>query len=85
MPYTDPEAFTGAANPNLGPGVWPQKGDLLPRHFQIVGTNPRALVVEDAGGFIDLGGVHVYDPDHLDEVAERLHRLADVMRERSAR
>ena len=83
LTYTDPEAFIHTANPNLGPGVWPRRG-LLPRHFQIVGDNPRALLVCDMGGLIDIGGVHVTDPDHLDEMADRLHELAGVMRERNA-
>lgn len=80
--YVDPTAFTSDANPNLAPGVWP-KPRLLPRHFQVVGVNRRTLVVSDMGGVISLGGVEVQDPDHLDEMAERLHELADEMRKRS--
>jgi hypothetical protein len=79
---SDPYAFTSDDRTGLDPGVWPKPRDLLPRHFQIIGANRRALVICDMGGDIDLGGVQVKDPDHLDEMAERLHRLADVMRGR---
>jgi hypothetical protein len=82
MSYIDPTAFTSDARPGLAPGVWPKPRDLLPRHFQIVGENHRTLVVSDMHGLIDLGGVHVKDPDHLDEMADRLHGLADEMRAR---
>jgi hypothetical protein len=80
MPYTDPEAFTGPDRTGLDPGVWPKPRGLLPRHFQVIGVNRRTLVVSDMGGFIELGGVQVTDPDHLDEIADRLHELADLRR-----
>lgn len=83
MTHVDPEAFVGPANPNLGPGVWPDRRDLLPRHFQLVGDNPRALVVSDMGGLISVGGVEVTNPQHLEEFALRLSALAAVYRERS--
>ena len=68
----------------LDPGVWPARRDLLPRHYQIIGTNRRALVVADMGGLIELAGVHVTDPDHLDDFADRLKALAEVFRQRQA-
>jgi hypothetical protein len=70
-------------SPNLDAGVWP-KAEGLPRHFQLVGTNARALAVLDMGGLITVGGIDVYDPDHLDEFAARIARLATVYRERTA-
>jgi hypothetical protein len=70
------------ARPGLTPGVWPQRRDLTPPHFQIVGTNGRTLVVADMVGLIEVGGVHVTDPAHLEEMAERLHALAELMRGR---
>lgn len=74
------EAFTADNRTGLGAGVWPEKRGLLPRHFQIIGVNNRTLVVSDMGGCIELGGVQVQDPDHLDEIADRLHELADALR-----
>lgn len=82
MPYTDPTAFTSDNRTSLGAGVWPERRDTLPRHFQIIGVNDRTLVISDMHGLIDLGGVHVKDPEHLDEMAERLRALAEAMRER---
>lgn len=82
MPYTDPTAFTSDNRTGLGPSVWPERRDTLPRHFQIIGVNDRTLVISDMHGLIDLSGVHVKDPEHLDEMAERLHGLAEIMRER---
>lgn len=79
---SDPYAFTSDNRTGLGPGVWPKRRDLLPRHFQVIGVNQRTLVVSDMGGCIELGGVQVTDPDHLDEAAVRLHGLADEMRKR---
>lgn len=83
MPYVEPEAFTSENRTTLGPGVWPKNPNLLPRHFQIIGVNNRTLVISDMGGCIELGGVQVEDADHLDEMADRLHALAGVFRERS--
>ena len=79
---SDPYAFTSDNRTGLDPGVWPKSPDLLPRHFQLIGYNGRTLVVSDMHGCIELGGVQVKDPDHLDEMAERLHFLADEMRKR---
>lgn len=77
------EAHTYDSPGGLEAGVWPERVDIR-GHFQLVGANRRALVVGDMGGLIDIGGVHVYDPDHLDEMAARLTRLATRLRERTA-
>lgn len=82
-PEMTTDAFDFIDRTQLEPGVWPQRRDLLPRHFQLIGANRRALVVGDMGGLIEVAGVHVYDPDHLDEMATRLHALAGVMRRRA--
>lgn len=67
----------------LGAGIWPKKVDIR-GHYQIIGDNARSLVVSDMGGLIDIGGIHVTNPDDLDEAADRLHGLAEKMRTRAA-
>lgn len=62
----------------LEPGVYPQAEDRY-EHFSLVGRNARQLVVLDATGLIDFGGVEVVDPDHLHTFADRLHHIADVL------
>jgi hypothetical protein len=76
------DAFDFIDRAQLEPGVWPKSPDLLPRHFQLIGLNRRALVVGDMGGLIEVAGVHVTDPDHLEEMASRLAALAGVLRRR---
>jgi hypothetical protein len=69
------------ANDRLAPGVWPKNVDRR-GHFQIVGTNRRSIVVSDMHGLIDIGGVHVDDPQVLAEAARRLMLLAQRMADR---
>lgn len=71
------------ASDRLTPGVWPKKIDIR-GHFQIVGTNKRAITIGDLGGVIDFGGINVDDPAVLDEAAARLRVLADRLRQRQA-
>ncbi|MFY1686389.1 hypothetical protein [Plantactinospora sp. WMMB782] len=61
----------------LDPGVYPSKGHVL-----LVGTNERNLTVIDLGGVIQVGGIDVTDPDHLDALAEYFQRLAVTFRAR---
>lgn len=81
-PQFTQDSFDFIDRTQLDPGVWPQRRDLLPRHFQLIGTNRRALVVSDGGpALIEVGGVHVTDPEHLEEMAARLIALAAVLRD----
>lgn len=79
----DPIAHTYDARDGLEAGVWPERVDIR-GHFQLVGTNKRSLCLVDLGGLIEVAGVHVHNPDHLDEMAARLTHLATRLRERTA-
>lgn len=52
-------------------------------HTLLVGRNARSLVVADMGGCINVGGVQVVDPAHLDALADRLRMNAARLRERA--
>jgi hypothetical protein len=75
------EAHTYPNDSNLPAGVYPQQPDRY-EHVLVVGDNGRKFSVGDMFGFIDFGGIHVSDPDHLDDLAARIHRLAALMRDR---
>lgn len=62
----------------LAPGVYLSKG-----HALLVGTNERNLVVVDLGGVIEVAGIDVTDPDHLDAFADYFQRLAATFRART--
>jgi hypothetical protein len=62
------------------PGVYLSKG-----HALLVGTNQRNLVVVDLGGAIQVAGVDVTDPDHLDALADYFRQCGQKMRERRTR
>lgn len=64
----------------LSPGVYPATPD---DHTLLVGDNQRSLTVIDLGGVIQIGGVDVTNPDHLDALADRLRQRATCMRERA--
>ena len=64
----------------LDPGVYLSRG-----HALLVGTNQRNLVVVDLGGVIEVAGIDVTDPDHLDAFAEYFQRLAATFRARRQR
>lgn len=55
------------------PGVYPSDPQ---GHTLLVGVNQRALTVVNLGGVVQVGGVDVTDPDHLDLLADRLRQLA---------
>jgi hypothetical protein len=63
----------------LDPGVYISHG---PGHALLVGTNQRNLVVVDLGGVIQVAGIDVTNPDHLDAFAEYFQRLAMTFRTR---
>jgi hypothetical protein len=62
---------------DLDPGVYLNRG-----HALLVGTNQRNLVVVDLGGVIEVAGIDVTDPDHLDAFADYFQRLAATFRAR---
>lgn len=64
----------------LDPGVTLSKG-----HALLVGTNQRNLVVLDLGGVIQVAGIDVTDPDHLDALGDHFRDLGRKMRERRTR
>lgn len=59
------------------PGVHLSKG-----HALLVGTNKRNLVVVDLGGAIQVAGIDVTDPDHLDALGQYFAGLGQKMRQR---
>ncbi|MBM0257361.1 hypothetical protein [Micromonospora sp. 4G55] len=63
----------------LAPGVYPSDPQ---GHTLLVGTNNRAMTVLDLGGVVQVAGLDITDPHHLDVLADRLHELADRMRAR---
>jgi len=63
----------------LDPGVYLSPGY---GHAQLVGVNQRSLVVVDLGGVVQVAGVDVTDPEHLDAFAEYFQRLAVAFRAR---
>lgn len=65
---------------HLDPGVYTSKG-----HALLVGTNQRNLAVVDLGGVIEVAGIDITNPDHLDAFAEYVQRLAATFRARSQR
>jgi hypothetical protein len=64
----------------LNPGVYPSDPQ---GHTILVGDNQRSLTVVDLGGVIQVGGVDVTNPDHLDQLADRIRQRANRMRERA--
>ena len=76
------DAHTYTTRPGLDPGVWPKNVDIR-GHFQLVGDNDRSLSVLDLGGVIQVAGIDVTNPDHLDEMAARLTGIAARLRERT--
>lgn len=66
----------------LNPGVYPSDPQ---GHTLLVGDNQRALTVVNLGGVIQVGGVDVTDPDHLDALADRLRLVAAQRRAHIAR
>ena len=64
----------------LDPGVYLSRG-----HALLVGTNERNLVVVDLGGVIEVAGIDVTDPGHLDAFADYFQRLAATFRARRQR
>lgn len=77
------DAHTCSSRPGLDPGVWPKNVDIR-GHFQLVGDNGRSLSVLDLGGVIQVAGIDVTNSGHLDEMATRLTKLANRLRERIA-
>lgn len=63
----------------LNPGVYLSNG-----HALLVGTNQRNLVVVDLGGVIQVAGIDVTDPDHLDVLGDYFRELGRTMRKRRA-
>jgi hypothetical protein len=72
---------TNTTTPGLTPGVWPKTVDIR-GHFQLVGTDGRSLSVLDLGGMVQVAGIDVTNPDHLDEMAARLVGIANRLRGR---
>lgn len=68
------------AEHRLNPGVHLSNG-----HAILVGTNERNLVVVDLGGVIQVAGIDVTDPDHLEDLGDYFLQLGHKMRERRAR
>lgn len=64
----------------LTPGVYPSDPQ---GHTILVGDNQRSLTVVDLHGVIQVGGVDVTHPDHLDLLADRLRQCANRMRDRA--
>ncbi|MFF0822505.1 hypothetical protein ACFYUR_19250 [Micromonospora haikouensis] len=66
----------------LDPGVYvgPRYG-----HALVVGTNKRSLTVLDFVGVINVGGVDVADPEHLETLGRYFLDRAQSFRERSTR
>lgn len=62
------------------PGVHLSNG-----HALLVGTNQRNLVVVDLGGVIQVAGIDVTDPDHLDALGNYFRDLGQKMRKRHNR
>ncbi len=67
---------------NLDPGVYLSPGY---GHAVLVGTNQRRLAVLDLGGVIQVAGINVSDPDHLDAFAAYWADIAAVFRARRGR
>lgn len=63
----------------LDPGVYLSPGY---GHALLVGINQRNLTVLDLGGVIQVGGINVTDPDHLDEFAAYWAEIAATFRAR---
>ncbi len=68
--------------PRLSPGVYPSDPQ---GHTLLVGENSRSLTILDLGGVIQVGGLDIREPDHLDGLAARLHQAAERMRARQCR
>lgn len=66
----------------LNPGVYPSDPQ---GHTILVGTNERSLTVIDLGGVVQVGGIDVTSPDHLDALAARLHQAAGRLRQNTNR
>jgi hypothetical protein len=64
----------------LDPGVYLSKG-----HAILVGANQRNLVVVDLHGAIQVAGIDVTDPDHLDALGDYFRELGEKMRQRRTR
>jgi hypothetical protein len=62
------------------PGVYLSKG-----HALLVGDNQRNLVVVDLGGVIQVAGIDVADPDHLDALSGYFREVGQKMRSRRDR
>lgn len=71
---------------NLEPGVYasdPQGHTLLVGQVASYGER-RSIGIANMGGLISIGGVEVYDPDVLDQLADRLHANAASLRHQQA-
>lgn len=67
---------------NLSPGLYPS---MTQGHAQLVGETGstgevQCLVVLNMGGLVDIGGVHVDDPEVLRRLGDHLHMLAGRLR-----
>jgi hypothetical protein len=73
-PAVDPDAHTSPTR--LGAGLYL----TTPPGHALLSDGRRCLVVENAGGVIDVAGLAIRDPDVLDRLGEHLRMLADRLR-----